>query len=142
MVRFIHDDINPVLTHLRVLWAACLRYGTALTLRAHPGVFLQWNSAMCTFVLFFPERFPASRVMYSAGQIACGENAMAHRNALDFDAAHNSAIRKEIGYWLRAQLSRGEQTSPPPRVQDLLDRLTALDDTKGGTKSSDDDSQH
>jgi len=81
---------------------------------------------MFTFVLFFPERFPAFRVMYSAGQIACGENAMAHRNALNLDSAHNSAIREEIGERLRVLLSK-EQPKPPPRVQHLLDRLNALD---------------
>ena len=64
---------------------------------------------------------------------------MAHRNTRDLDAAHNSAIRKEIGYRLRAQLLGGEQTSPPPRVQDLLDRLT--DDTKGWTNRDHDTSQ-
>jgi hypothetical protein len=63
---------------------------------------------------------------------------MSHRNALNLDAVHNSAIRKEIGHRLRAQLSR-EQISPPPGVQHLLDRLGTLDATKGGTKSSDDD---
>ena len=63
---------------------------------------------------------------------------MAHRNARELDAAHNSAIRKEIGYRLRAQFLR-EPTAPPPHVQDLLNRLTRLDDTKGVTKSGDDD---
>ena len=66
---------------------------------------------------------------------------MAHRNARELDAAHNSAIRKEIGYRLRAGLMR-EPTSPPQYVQDLLNRLTRLDDTKGGTKSSDNDTSH
>ena len=67
---------------------------------------------------------------------------MAHRNTRDLDAAHNSAIRKEIGYRLRAQLLGGEQTSPPPRVQDLLDRLTTLDDTKRWDEEQDDDTSH
>jgi hypothetical protein len=62
---------------------------------------------------------------------------MPHRNALNLDAAHNSAIRKEIGYRLRAWLMR-EPTSPPQYVQDLLYRLTTLDDAKSGTKSRDD----
>jgi len=51
---------------------------------------------------------------------------MAHRNALDLDSAHNSAIREEIGERLRVLLSK-EQPKPPPRVQHLLDRLNALD---------------
>jgi len=51
---------------------------------------------------------------------------MAHRNALNLDAAHNSAIREEIGERLRVLLSK-EQPKPPPRVQHLLDRLNALD---------------
>jgi hypothetical protein len=85
---------------------------------------------MFTFVLFFPERFPAFRVMYSAGQIACGENAMAHRNALNLDAAHNSAIREEIGERLRVLLSK-EQPKTPPRVQHLLDRLNGLEAPRG-----------
>jgi len=67
---------------------------------------------------------------------------MAHRNTRDLDAAHNSAIRKEIGYRLRAQLLGGEQISPPPRVQDLLDRLTTLDDTKRWDEEQDDDTSH
>jgi len=67
---------------------------------------------------------------------------MAHRNTRDLDAAHNSAIRKEIGYRLRAQLLGGEQISPPPRVQDLLDRLTTLDDTRRWDEEQDDDTSH
>ena len=51
---------------------------------------------------------------------------MAHRNALNLDSAHNSAIREEIGERLRVLLSK-EQPKPPPRVQHLLDRLNALD---------------
>jgi hypothetical protein len=64
---------------------------------------------------------------------------MPHRNAIHLDAAHNSAIRKEIGHRLRAQLSR-EHTSPPP--QHLLDSLSLLDAIKGRTQSSDDDTSH
>jgi hypothetical protein len=64
---------------------------------------------------------------------------MPHRNALNLDADHNSAIRKEIGHRLRAQLSREHTNSPSPRVQHLLDRLNTLDAIRGGTKSSDDD---
>jgi hypothetical protein len=63
---------------------------------------------------------------------------MPHKNALNFDSNHNSAIRKEIGYRLRAGLIR-EPTSPPRYVQDLLDRLTTLDDAKSRTMSRDDD---
>jgi hypothetical protein len=55
---------------------------------------------------------------------------MAHRNALSLDAAHNSAIREEIGERLRVLLSK-EQPRPPPHVQHLLDRLNALDATGG-----------
>jgi hypothetical protein len=47
---------------------------------------------------------------------------MPHRNALNLDADHNSAIRAEIGERLRVLLSK-EQPRPPPRVQHLLDRL-------------------
>jgi hypothetical protein len=50
---------------------------------------------------------------------------MAHRNARDLDATHNTAIRKEIGYRLRAGLMR-EPTNPPQCIQYLL----------GGLKSS------
>jgi len=53
---------------------------------------------------------------------------MAHRNALDLDSAHNSAIREEIGERLRVLLSK-EQPKPPPRVQHLLDRLNTMDAT-------------
>jgi hypothetical protein len=56
---------------------------------------------------------------------------MAHRNALSLDAAHNSAIREEIGERLRVLLSK-EQPRPPPRVQHLLDRLNALNATGSG----------
>ena len=55
---------------------------------------------------------------------------MPHRNALDLDADHNSAIRAEIGERLRILLSQ-EQPRPPPRVQHLLDRLNTLDDATG-----------
>ena len=55
---------------------------------------------------------------------------MAHRNALNLDSAHNSAIREEIGERLRVLLSK-EQPKPPPRVQHLLDRLNALDAPRG-----------
>ena len=48
---------------------------------------------------------------------------MPHRNALNLDADHNSAIRAEIGERLRVLLSK-EQPRPPPRVQHLLDRLS------------------
>ena len=64
---------------------------------------------------------------------------MAHRNARDLDANHNSAIRKEIGYRLRAWLMREKLTGPPQYIQDLLGRLT--NDTKGGT-NRDDDTSH
>jgi hypothetical protein len=63
---------------------------------------------------------------------------MAHRNARDLDATHNTAIRKEIGYRLRAGLMR-EPTNPPQCIQYLLDRLT--NDTKGWT-NRDDDTSH
>jgi hypothetical protein len=63
---------------------------------------------------------------------------MAHRNARDLDAGHNTAIRREIGYRLRAGLMR-EPTNPPQHIQDLLDRLT--DDTKGWTNRDHDTSQ-
>jgi len=66
--------------------------------------------------------------MYSAGQIACGGSAMPHRNALNLDADHNSAIREEIGERLRILLSK-EQPRPPQRIQHLLDRLNSLDAT-------------
>jgi hypothetical protein len=49
------------------------------------------------------------------------------RNALNLDSADNAAIRAEIGERLRVLLSK-EQPRPPPRVQHLLDCLSALDD--------------
>jgi hypothetical protein len=52
---------------------------------------------------------------------------MPHRNALDLDADHISAIRAEIGERLWVLLSK-EQRRPPPRIQHLLDCLSALDD--------------
>jgi hypothetical protein len=42
----------------------------------------------------------------------------------------NAAIRAEIGERLRILLSK-EQSRPPPRVQHLLDCLSALDATGG-----------
>ena len=56
---------------------------------------------------------------------------MPHRNDLNLDAHHNSAIRAEIGERLRVLLSN-EQPGPPPRVQHLLDRLSKLDAAAGG----------
>ena len=66
--------------------------------------------------------FPTFRLMYSAGQLREG-NAM----PLNLDSKDNTAIRKEIGERLRVLLSK-EQPSPSPRVQYLLDCLSALDD--------------
>ena len=94
------------------------------------GVFLLWNTTNVHFYTFLTERFPAFRLMYSAGQIACGESAMPHRNDLNLDSNDNAAIRREIGERLRVLLSK-EQPSPPPRVQHLLDRLSTLDATGG-----------
>jgi hypothetical protein len=53
---------------------------------------------------------------------------MPHRNAPNLDSADNTAIRAEIGEKLRVFLSK-EQPSSPPRVQDLIDCLRALDAT-------------
>ena len=53
---------------------------------------------------------------------------MPHRNALNLDSNHNTAIRAEIGERLRVLLSK-EQPRPPPSVQHLLDRLNTLDAT-------------
>ena len=55
---------------------------------------------------------------------------MPHRNALDLDSNHNTAIRAEIGERLRVLLSK-EQPGPSPRIQHLLDRLRILDATGG-----------
>jgi hypothetical protein len=52
---------------------------------------------------------------------------MPHRNALNLESNHNTAIRAEIGERLRVLLSK-EQPRLPPRVQHLLDCLSALDD--------------
>jgi len=52
---------------------------------------------------------------------------MPHRNAPNFDANHNAEIRSEIGDRLRVLLSK-EQPRPTPRIQHLLDRLSAFDD--------------
>jgi hypothetical protein len=52
------------------------------------------------------------------------------RNALNLNSDVNAAIRAEIGERLRILLSK-EQSRPPPRVQHLLDCLSALDATGG-----------
>ena len=49
------------------------------------------------------------------------------RNSLNLDSKDNTAIRKEIGERLRVLLSK-EQPGPSPRIQHLLDCLSALDD--------------
>src|SRR6266403_3056859 len=49
------------------------------------------------------------------------------RNAPDLNSADNTAIRAEIAERLRALLSK-EQPGPSPRVQHLIDCLSALDD--------------
>jgi hypothetical protein len=93
--------------------------------------FRNWNTTNVHFCTLVPERFPAFRLMYSAGQMAWG-SAMPHRNAPNLDSSHNTAIRAEIGERLRVLLSK-EQPSPPPRVQHLLDCLSASDATMGRT---------
>jgi hypothetical protein len=55
---------------------------------------------------------------------------MPHRDALNLNSDHNTAIRVEIGEQLRVLLSK-EQSGPPPRVQHLLDCLSTLDPTGG-----------
>ncbi len=55
---------------------------------------------------------------------------MPHRNDLNLDAHHNTAIRAEIGERLRVLLSK-EQSRSLPRVQHLLDCLSTLDATGG-----------
>lgn len=52
---------------------------------------------------------------------------MPDKNALSLDSADNIAIRKEIGARLRVLLSK-DQPRPPALFQQLLDRLSALDD--------------
>ena len=52
---------------------------------------------------------------------------MPQTDALNLESNDNKAIRKEVGEQLRGLLSK-EQPSPPPRIQDLLGRLRALDD--------------
>jgi hypothetical protein len=54
---------------------------------------------------------------------------MPHR-ALNLSSDHNAEIRAEIGERLRVLLTK-EQTRPTPRVQHLLDSLSALDATGG-----------
>jgi hypothetical protein len=49
------------------------------------------------------------------------------RNAPNLNSDLNTAIRAEIGERLRVLLSK-EQPRTPPRVQHLLDCLSALDD--------------
>ena len=49
------------------------------------------------------------------------------RNAINLNSDPNNAIRAEIGDWLRVLLSK-EQPGLPPRVQHLLDCLSASDD--------------
>jgi hypothetical protein len=53
------------------------------------------------------------------------------RNSLNLDSKDNTAIRKEIGERLRVLLSK-EQPSPSPRIQHVLDCLSALDATGAG----------
>jgi hypothetical protein len=81
---------------------------------------------MFTFVLFSRNDYQPVRLVYSAGQIAFGESAVAQTISIDLDPKHNAAIRREIGERLRVLLSK-EQPKPPPRVQHLLDRLSELD---------------
>jgi hypothetical protein len=52
------------------------------------------------------------------------------QKALNLNSDINAAIRAEIGERLRAMLSN-EQPAPSPRIQHLLDRLSALDATGG-----------
>jgi hypothetical protein len=59
---------------------------------------------------------------------------MPHRNALNLDSNHNSAIRAEIGERLRVLLSK-EEPGPPPRVQHLLDCLSTSDATRGRSRN-------
>jgi aromatic ring-cleaving dioxygenase len=54
------------------------------------------------------------------------------RNAPNLDSNHNIAIRSEIGEQLRVLLSK-EHPRTTPHVQDLLDCLSELDATRGGT---------
>ena len=49
------------------------------------------------------------------------------RNAPNLNSADNSAIRAEIGERLQVLLPK-EQPRLPPRIQHLLDCLSALDD--------------
>jgi len=55
------------------------------------------------------------------------------RNALNLNPDHNAAISAEIGERLRVLLSK-EQPGPSPRIQHLLDRLSALDATGGRSR--------
>jgi hypothetical protein len=55
------------------------------------------------------------------------------RNALNLNPDHNAAMRAEIGERLRVLLSK-EQPGPSPRIQHLLDRLSALDATGGRSR--------
>ena len=52
------------------------------------------------------------------------------RKALNLNSDINAAIRAEIGERLWILLSK-EQPGPSPRIQHLLDRLSALDATGG-----------
>jgi hypothetical protein len=60
------------------------------------------------------------------------EREISMRNSLNLDADHNTAIRAEIGDQLRVLLSK-EQPRPPPRIQHVLDCLSALDATGAGS---------
>jgi hypothetical protein len=90
-------------------------------------VFLSWNTTNVHFCTFVPERISRSRVVYT-GRANCRDSAMPHKNALNLDSAHNTAIRAEIGNRLRVLLPE-EQPSPSPRIQHSLDCLNALDAT-------------
>jgi hypothetical protein len=52
------------------------------------------------------------------------------QKAFNLTSDINTAIRAEIGERIRVLLSK-EQSRPPPRVQHLLDCLSALDATGG-----------
>lgn len=124
---------EPTLEGIAVLVADLVFLAGSL----HPlGVAAGARVHFCTFLFGTIPIFP--RGVLGRTKASRGGSAMAHRNARDLDAAHNSAIRKEIGYRLRAELLR-EPISQPPHIQDLLNRLTASEDAKGGTKNGDGD---
>ncbi len=65
----------------------------------------------CSLLYFSPGTIPSLPLdVFGRAKFGCGGSAMPHRNALNLDAAHNTAIRAEIGERLRVLLSKEAET--------------------------------